>query len=141
TATHSCVACSADSECVAKLGANPGVCMSHQDGRCATDAETVYVENKTGCLDTTMNDQGGTAARPFCSMGPGQNVVGNSDLRTLVVVRGTVNGATSPFQRSTTRSEVSLVGQATALIAAGAQPALDIGGGLFYVRGLKISAS
>jgi len=141
TSSHTCGACSSDSECAAKLGANPGVCMAHQDGRCATDGETVYVENKTGCMDTTVNDQGGTSAVPFCSTGPVQTVIANNDVRTLVLVRGTVNAATSPFQRSATRSEVSIVGQQSAVIAAGAQPGLDVQGGRFYVRDLKISLS
>src|SRR5450432_1230322 len=51
-ANQKCVACTADSQCVDKLGANPGVCMAHQDGRCATDAETFYVSNQTGCSDS-----------------------------------------------------------------------------------------
>lgn len=141
TTSHACRACTSDSECAVKLGANPGVCMAHQDGHCATDAETVYVENKTGCMDTTVNDQGGTSAVPFCSMGPVQTVVANSDVRTLVLVRGTVNAATSPFQRNASRSEVSVLGQQDAFIAAGAQPGLEVQGGRFFVRGLKISAA
>lgn len=137
TAAHTCGACTGDSQCADKLGPNPGVCMAHQDGHCATDAETVYVQNTTGCSDTGA----GTAAAPFCSMTPAQGSIANSDAQTLVVVRGTVNGATTPFNRSVTRKEASIVGQQSAVIAAGAQPGLDVRNGLFYARDLKLSLS
>lgn len=141
TSSHTCGACSSDGECAAKLGVNPGVCMAHQDGHCATDGETVYVENKTGCIDTTVNDQGGTAAVPFCSMGPAQVVIVNNDVRTLVLVRGTVNAAPSALQRSATRSEVSIVGQQSAVIGSVTAPAFDIRSGRFYMRAIKVSPS
>lgn len=136
TTAHTCGACTGDSQCADKLGPNPGVCMAHQDGRCATDAETVYVQNSTGCDD----GGGGTAAAPFCSMTPVQAAIVNSDARTVVVVRGTVSSAAAPFNRSPTRKESSIVGQLSAVIA-GAQAGLDIRNGLFYARDIKISPS
>ncbi len=66
--SHTCVACTTDAQCVAKLGAtgNPGVCRSEIDGHCATDAETVYVQNTTGCMTTyVLNGGGGTATVPY----------------------------------------------------------------------------
>jgi hypothetical protein len=139
TATHTCGPCTTDSQCADKLGPNPGVCMAHQDGRCATDAETVYVQNTTtGCDDAG----GGTAAAPFCSMTPVQATIGNSDTRTLVLVRGSVNGATVPFNRSPTRKEASIVGQQSAVIGGGAaQPGVDVRNGLFYARDIKVAPS
>ena len=114
TTAHTCGACAADSQCADKLGPNPGVCMVHQDGRCATDAETVYVQNITGCDDAG----GATASVPFCSMTPLQAAIVNSDARPLVVVRGTVNGSTVAFTRSPVAHEASIVGQQSAFVAA-----------------------
>jgi hypothetical protein len=115
--------------------------MAHQNGRCATDARTVYVQQTTGCTDTDPFGQGGTLAAPFCSMTPVQNVIANNDVRTLVVVRGTVNASTTPLGRSASRAELSIIGQQTAVIAAGANPGLDLQSGQFYVRGVTISPS
>jgi hypothetical protein len=137
--TNSCVACSSDDQCVAKLGANPGVCMSHQDGRCATDAETIYVQNLAGCTATFVNEQGGTATVPYCSMEPALASV--ADSRAVVVVRGTVNASTLIFQRSATSPETSIIGQQSATIASGAQPGLNIQSGAVYVRGVTLSSS
>lgn len=137
TTAHTCGACSADSQCADKLGPNPGVCMIHQDGRCATDAETVYVQNTTGCDDAG----GATASVPLCSLAPVPAIVMNSDTRTLIVVRGTGDAATTPFARSVTRAEASIVGQQSAVVSSGARPALDIRGGLFYVRGVQLRSS
>ena len=39
---NTCTACTSDTQCAAIPG-GPGVCMFHQDGRCASDAETIYV--------------------------------------------------------------------------------------------------
>ena len=147
TTAHSCVACSSDDQCVAKLGPNPGVCMAHQNGHCATDAETIYVESKPspGCNNVLLQDTDGTAALPFCNIDLARRVLAidsaQAQPRTLVRLRGTLNAATTPFTRTPARSEVSIVGQQGAVIAGGAQPGLDLQSGLFYVRGLKISPS
>jgi hypothetical protein len=111
-ANQKCVACTADSQCVDRFGANPGVCMSHQDGRCATDAETFYVANVAGCSDSGAGPTAGTAAAPFCTLQPATTSAGGS--RALIVVRGPVSGPTDQFNSST---EVSVVGQQSALVA------------------------
>ena len=61
--SHTCVPCTTDGQCSAKLGptGNPGVCRSEIDGHCATDAETVYVQNSSTCTTTFVNNSGGTA--------------------------------------------------------------------------------
>jgi len=49
-----CRACGADSECV---GQGSGVCMRHEDGRCATTAETVVVSGTVqDAVDTALED-------------------------------------------------------------------------------------
>ena len=101
--SQTCVACTTDAQCVAKLGQNPGVCMSHQDGRCATDAETIYAENTVGC--STALTSGGTAATPYCDSGLAVSAV--SATRRLIVVRGTVGG----FSYYTPGLQLTVVGQ------------------------------
>ena len=126
SATNTCGKCVADADCAGRSG--PTVCMSHQDGRCATDAETIYVQNGAGCSDTT-GTAGGSSARPFCSLQPAVAavaVVGTA--RGLIVVRGSVMGATAMgaaavFQGPT--RQLSIVGQ---MPAAGQTLALISGG-------------
>ncbi len=147
TTTNSCVRCASDDQCSAKLGADPGVCMAHQDGRCATDAETIYVEPKTGtdCRNILQDDLDGTAALPFCNIDLARRVLASDSTkaqpRTLVRVRGTMNAPAAAFSRPTGRPEVSIVGQQSAFVAGGAQPSFDLRNGLFYLRGIKVSSS
>lgn len=133
-ANQKCVACTSDSQCAAKLGANPGVCMAHQDGRCATDGEAIYVSNASGCSDTATG--AGTAAQPFCTLEPAAKAV--SSTRDLVVVRGAVTAATSAFSTS---SESSIVGQQSAVIASVGASALQLAlGSKLYARDVSITA-
>jgi hypothetical protein len=134
-ANQKCVACTADTQCVDKLGANPGICMSHQDGRCATDAETFYVSSQTGCSDTGAN--AGTSAAPFCTLDPAAKGAGGD--RSVVVVRGGVSAGTTAVGGS---SEVSIIGQQSAVIAAAVGPnALHLSSGKkLYVRDVSITA-
>jgi len=139
TTSHSCVACSSDSQCVAKLGStgNPGVCMSQTDGHCATDAETVYVQNSSACTSTTGS--GGTATVPYCSMEP-VGIAANAT-HTVVVIRGPVNAADWTYQRGIGSPETSFIGQQSALIASGASPAFNMDSGTVYFRNLRVSSS
>lgn len=141
TATHACVACSSDDQCVAKLGANPGVCMAHQDGRCATDAETIYVQNVVGCTAAYSNEREGTAAVPYCSLDPIQVPMALSDARTVVVIRGTVNSATTVLGRNATRSEYTFIGEQNAVVGSITNPAFNVNSGKVYIRGVKFSPS
>ena len=148
TTAHTCGPCSSDDQCAAKLGAAPGVCMAHQDGRCATDAEAIYVDptNTTTCTSILLSGTDGTSARPFCALDLARRLLnGDGTLppstRTLLIVRGgPMDAAAGPFTRGS-GGEVSIIGQNTAVIAAGAKPGLELQAGAFYVRGLKISPS
>jgi hypothetical protein len=99
-----CQACSSDAQCVKKLGANPGVCMAHQDGRCATDAETVYVEDSTSC-STTVGATSGTNAKPYCDTETALSALSAS--RRLMVARGSAAG----FDYSSSAGQLTVVGQ------------------------------
>jgi hypothetical protein len=72
---------------------------------------------------------------PYCSMQPAVGAVGTT--RDLVVVRGTVTGASAAF--SIGAQQVSIVGQATAVIAGGGSPAIHLAAGDAYVRALKLT--
>jgi hypothetical protein len=139
TATHICEACSSDDQCVAKLGPNPGVCMAHEDGHCATDLEAVYVQNDTATCVSAYTSQGGTASMPYCSMDPVDLAL--TGARTLAVVRGTVNAGTWTFQRAAGTPEVSLVGQQRAIVAGGSQSAFILQNGSVYIRDVDLSLS
>jgi hypothetical protein len=136
TASKTCGKCSSDSQCAAKLGANPGVCMAHEDGRCATDGETVYVESSASCSDAAGAT--GTAAHPLCSMTPVPTLL--STTRDLVLVRGTVTAGGWTFT-GIGAAETSIVGQSSGFIAAAMTPGFAMTGGQIYLRGLTISAS
>ncbi|GEM_PF-2468013 len=102
--SNTCVACTTDAQCMAKLGQNPGVCMFHQDGRCATDAETIYAEYLTpGCSNTIGS--GGTATTPYCDTQTAISALAAT--KRLIVVRGTVGG----FSYDTPGLQLTVVGQ------------------------------
>jgi hypothetical protein len=138
---HTCVACSNDAQCAAKLGptGNPGICMSHLDGHCATDAETIYVQNTSGCMAAYVNDSGGTASAPYCSMDP-VGLAAN-DTHTLVVIRGAVSGGSWTYQRGAGHPETSFIGQQSAVVASATSPGFSMSSGSAYIRGVKFSPS
>jgi hypothetical protein len=139
--TGICISCTSDDQCVtSSLNAEPGVCMAHQDGRCATVEETIYVQKIVGtCSDTVSSDPGvGTAARPLCSMEPVTAVL--STKRDLVVVRGTVTGASWRYDGQGP-AELSVIGQQTAFISSADTPAFAIQSGAAYLRSVKLASS
>jgi hypothetical protein len=129
---NKCGRCSVDAECAAKLGPNPGVCMAHQDGRCARDDETLYVQNLSGCGPT-----GGTSAvTPLCSPRDLPTVLG---ARRLIVVRGPVAGLVFTAAGAL---PVSIVGQNEAVFAGGPDPGIRLSGAAdVYIRGVTIRNS
>jgi hypothetical protein len=129
----SCVPCTSDGQCAEKLGPNPGVCMFHADGRCATDAEAIYVQNTTGC---TSGSSGGTASLPFCSAQVGMDAV--TAAKRVVVLRGP--GALVSLSTPSAGAAITVVGQQGAVLApGGAGPGVRVvAGGDVYLRGLTI---
>lgn len=148
TTAHTCGACTSDDQCGAKLGSTPGVCMAHQDGRCATDAEAIYVDSaNTSCIAILRAETDGTSAQPFCTLDLARRLLnGDGSLppaaRTLLIVRGgPMDAATGPFIRPAGGTEVSIIGQNSAVIVGGTKRGLDFQNGAFYVRDLKVSLS
>jgi hypothetical protein len=107
--------------------------MSHQDGRCAADAETIYVQSGGSCSDSG-GAAGGIAAAPFCSMQPTVAVVGAT--RDLIVVRGAVNVASAGFQGGA--KQISIVGQSSALIGTVTGSAVHLSAGDAFIRDIKL---
>jgi hypothetical protein len=128
---HLCRPCKADSEC--KTG--PGVCMAHQDGRCATDDETIYVKNAAGCSNTA--GAGGTLAAPYCLSQDGINAV--TAARALVVMRGP-DALTEWAVSTAPAAPITVVGQTNATVNPGARVGVRVSGGKVYVRDLKVSS-
>ena len=129
--SQACVACTTDAQCVAKLGQNPGVCMSHQDGRCATDAETVYVENALGCSNTLAS--GGTATTPYCDSSVA--IAALAATRRLIVVRGVTSG----FSYYTPGPQLTVVGQFNGKLLSGTTSSCVVvsNGADLYMRDLS----
>ena len=131
---NTCGPCTVDSQCVGRPG--PGVCMAHQDGRCATETETIYVQNESSCVADPIATAGGKDA-PFCSMQPVGAAL--SAQRRVVVVVGTVSGSPAAIQ-ATTIGEVSIIGQASGAIVGSVDPAVHLVSGSVYVRDVRLSS-
>ena len=133
-----CSKCTSDAQCVTKLGANPGVCMFHQDGRCATDAETVYVQISAMCV-ATGTGTAGSAGTPFCLPQDGVNAATGS--KKLVVMRGPnsamLGNWSSPAAPAT--GQLTVVGQNGATIGASGNIGVHISAGDVYIRGLAVT--
>lgn len=131
TTSNTCVRCASDAQCVAK-GVAPGLCMSHQDGRCASDSEIIYVENKGGCASSAITPMAGSVGTPFCA--PQAAIDSVSATRRTIVVSGTVAG----FQWMPTgaQAQISVLGRNSAVIAGGTQPGVAIAAGAdLFLRG------
>jgi hypothetical protein len=124
-------------QCATKLGANPGVCMFHQDGHCATDAETLYVQKPAaGCSGIGGP---GTSASPFCVPQAAMDMAATSPAKTLIVLRGDVPLAN--FEAAPAHgTELSVIGQGAAQISPGAYVGIHlVGDASLYVRGVTVA--
>jgi hypothetical protein len=129
--TYSCQPCTSDSQCTTA----PGICMFHSGGRCATVAETIYVDNRGGCL--TTGTSASSAQTPFCQLQTGVNAV-KPDKR-VILVKG--SSALLPFSADlgTGTAQVSIVGQNGPIILVGAANAgIELISGNLYLRGLTV---
>jgi len=141
TGPFACSACTSDDQCVA-LGVGPGICMFHQSpgGRCATNDETIFVKNFSGCGGT------GTLTSPYCQPQDAIDAVKVSTSKRLVVIIGTgaQTGVFSTWTASFTAgtSQVSVIGQNNPIIAPGAADiGIHIVSGNVYIRGLTVQGA
>lgn len=135
--SNTCVKCSADGQCATK-GVGPGICMSHQDGRCAADSEIIYVENNANCVSSALVSMAGSAGTPFC--GPQFAVDALTVSRRVVVVSGSVLGVQwTPVSGA---GPVSFIGRAAAVIAPGTNIGIHVSGPAeLYARDIIIRNS
>jgi hypothetical protein len=114
--------------------------MSHQDGRCATAAETIFVQDTAGCA-SAAGGSAGSPDMPFCNVQPA--VIALSSDRRVIIVRGTVQATNFVIQPGPGTAQISFVGQQAGAIAGGAFSALAIDGAAVFARDLtfKLSAA
>jgi hypothetical protein len=114
--------------------------MSHQDGHCATGAETIFVEDRTGCA-AAAGGNAGSADMPFCNVQPA--VIALRSDRRVIVVRGTVQATNFVLQPGPGSTQITFVGQQGGAIAGGAFSALALDGAAVFARDLtfKLSAA
>jgi hypothetical protein len=130
-----CGACTADSQCSAKLGTtgNPGVCLNNIDGHCATDAETVYV-GAVGTVTCTDGVGAGAAATPFCTALIGVNVASTTGGKNLVLLTGTL----ANFSIAVPSKTLTVVGRTAVITPPTATNGIDITSGTVYLRNLTV---
>jgi hypothetical protein len=115
------------------------------DGHCASDAETIYVQNSAAiCTDTSSNPDGGskngTRTQPFCSMDPVAAFL--SSTRDLVVVNGTgetITGGSWAYANQV-GSQLTIVGQQNPKIGSVSTPAFSLQNGSVYIRAVTFSS-
>lgn len=129
---NKCSRCTTDAECAAKPGGDvPGICMSHQDGRCATGSETIFLDGRPEvCVEAGLCSSGS----PCCSLSMALAQVTPS--RRVIAVRGPtpINGMRWK-PAPTDALELSMVGKNGAAIAF---PGLDVTAGALFARDLTV---
>jgi hypothetical protein len=128
-----CTACTADSQC-ASLPTGPGICLFNLDGRCASAAETIYVQNSSGC---GSGSSAGTATTPFCNSQDGIAAI-TSSKRVIVMSNSNLYPVTATAVSSS--GKISIIGRNTATTAAGAFVGIHVTAGDVYLRNLTIAA-
>jgi len=130
---NACAPCTSDQHC---KGIGPGVCMFHQDGHCATDAETLYVQKITGCAMAAGAAGAGSITTPFCLPQTAVELAQASTAKQLVVLRG--GAPLANFSAAPAMTELSVIGQNEAQISPGAFIGIHLTVGALYVRGVTV---
>jgi len=123
-----CKPCTSDSQCTT----GPGICMYHQDGRCASDAETIYVKKTAGC-----SGGAGTASSPYCDTQAAVNAVSSS--KRVLALKGPASDALLPISSTPSGSQISIIGLNGATTAAGAAVGIHVTAGDVYIRGVTVA--
>jgi hypothetical protein len=114
-------------------GANPGLCLVRQGGRCARADEVVYVKNDVATC--SMLPAGGTAEMPACS--PATGLVRTTPARNVLLMRGP-----NPMDRLSIVSgtgALTVVGQQGATINPGVGRGIELTAARdVYVQGLTV---
>jgi hypothetical protein len=134
--SNKCEPCTTDTQCAARNGPNPGVCLTHRGGFCLTDDATIYVQNSATCSSVPT---AGTAAMPFCK--PQDALAKVTNAFKNIVIRGPAAVAGLTWSNPMV-DQLNIIGQQSATIAGGPESGIQVlAGGNLFVRGLKISPS
>jgi hypothetical protein len=131
SSANTCTTCTTDSQC-ASIGGGPGICMFHQDGRCAAESETIYVKNSSTCSGGS-----GTHSSPYCDTQTGVNAVTTS--RRVIVVEGPAADGLSAVASTPSGSQISIIGENIATTSAGAAIGIHVTAGDVFVRGVTVA--
>jgi hypothetical protein len=126
-----CTTCTSDSQC-ASLGTGPGVCMFHQDGRCASEAETIYVKNSSSC-----SGGAGTKASPYCDTQAAVNAVTSN--QRVIVAKGPAADVLSPISSTPSGAQISIIGQNTATFTGSGVIGIHVSAGDVYIRNVTVA--
>ncbi|MBN2573332.1 MAG: hypothetical protein JXP73_02090 [Deltaproteobacteria bacterium] len=133
-ASHACVPCTRDEQCA---GGGPAVCLYHLDGRCATDAETVYVVSSqtAACSDTAA--AAGSALVPYCTVQKGV-LAAKAKGKSLVVLAGELAGG---FLGVALTEPLTVVGKEAVITPEDFSDGIGITSGDLYLRGLTVAGN
>ena len=134
SSTNTCVPCTSDGECE---GTGPGVCMFHLDGRCAADAETVYVGSTSSAICSDSAASAGSAAVPYCAAQKGV-LAARAKGRSLVVITGAQAGG---FTGVALTAPLTVVGKNATLTPPDFSDGIGITSGELYLRDLTVAGS
>jgi hypothetical protein len=134
SATNTCVPCTRDEQCA---GRGPGVCMFHLDGRCAADAETVYVSEAGAAVCSDSASNAGSAEVPYCTAQKGV-LAARAKGRPLVVLAGALAGG---FTGIALTAPLTVVGKNAIVTPAEFADGIGINSGELYLRGLSVTGS
>jgi hypothetical protein len=108
--------------------------MFHQNRRCATDAETIYVQRTSSCASAVASTAG-TSEIPYCTAQLGVNAV--TSAKRVVVLRGP--DPLSSIEFATVGAQVTIFGQGgAALEPGGTGPGIRTTAGDVYIRSLAV---
>ncbi len=110
------------------------------DGHCATDSESIYVQNNTTSCTTTASSSGGTKTQPFCSMEPVATALAPG--RDLVVVNGTsgtITGGSWTYANQV-GAQLSIVGKQNPTIGSVSIPAFGMQSGTVNIRSVTFQS-
>ena len=133
-----CTKCTTDAQCVAKLGANPGVCGL--DGSCPGDDAVIYLQNSALCSTTSPGN--GTSASPYCFSDDAVGAL--SATKSVIVVKGplAVNPRNNSLTLSFSGAPVLIAGKTSAKLGnppSGTPPLVSITAGEVTLRDLTIA--
>ena len=129
--SNTCAPCTSDSQCAALL-TGPGICMYHQDSRCASEAETIYVKKTAGC-----SGGAGTATSPYCDMQSAFSAVTSS--KRVILAKGPATDVLAPIASTPSGGQISIISKDEATFNGGGAVGVHVTTGDIYLRGITVA--